>query len=207
MTDDLMPPGTVTIASLSRARRIKRRHTAVVSFENPEQSHNKRLQFHRQPTPDHIRLVFDDLDSPGDGVAPTRSDVEAVIEFGRRHVGGSLLIHCNAGVARSTAAGFVLLADRMGEGREKEALAETLRLRPCAVPNHMIVAFGDAILGRSGAMVAAVAELDAGSAWCRWRREANLRAMRGERPLMLPAGVKAPEDEDVSAMVEGLRFR
>jgi len=194
----------IVIANLSRARHVKRRgFDGVVSFENQGQRYSKLLRFHKKPAPDHLILAAEDLDEPdGKTPVPTAADVERIIEFGRRHADGNLLIHCNAGVARSTAAALAIIADRLGPGREAEALAEMLRLRPCAVPNLLIVRYADELLGRDGKLLDVVLAFDAGSAWCRWRRAANAASARGERLPPWPPGLKVPGDEAVATLVE-----
>ena len=73
-----------------------------------------------------------------------------------------LLIHCYAGVSRSTAAAYVA-ACALRDDLDEAALARTLRARsPTATPNAIMVALGDHLLGRRGRMVAAVAAIGRG---------------------------------------------
>jgi len=162
------------------------------------------LRFNEHPQPDQLVLAVEDLDEPdGKTRVATADDVAMIIEFGRRHADGNLLIHCNAGVARSTAAALAIIADRRGPGCEAEALAEMLRLRPCAVPNLLIVRFADELLGRGGRLLEAVQAWDLQSEWCRWRRKANAAAARGEPILLWPKGLKVPGDgDDVGILIE-----
>ena len=111
------------------------------------------------------------------------SDVADTLDFGRKHLGASLLIHCNAGVARSTAAALAILCDRLGPGREQEALDEMLRLRPIAVPNLLMVQHTDNLLGRGGALVACVDAWDSVLPDNRFRRTANFAAHVGDKDL------------------------
>ena len=159
----------IEITNRARAHKIKRRgFTGVITFENPGQRRTELLRFHKRPAPEHLIIVAEDLDEPdGRTRVPTLTDVEKIIAFGRRHAAGKVLSHCNAGVSRSTAAALVILADRLGPGREAESLAEMLRLRPCAVPNLLIVQLADQLLGRSGLLIKTVLDWDGRSAWCR----------------------------------------
>jgi predicted protein tyrosine phosphatase len=165
------------------AKRRKRDFAAVISLENPDQRHG--LRFHRSPHPDHLVIRCADLDTPaptpyGTSIiglfAPKPCDVWNAIEFARRHQRARLLVHCNVGVARSTAIALAVLADRFGPGREREAMAEVVRLRDCAVPNLMIVGFADALLRREGALLRTVSQRDSEIAFCRARRIANREA-------------------------------
>lgn len=74
--------------------------------------------------------------------------------------GEYLLIHCAAGISRSTAAAFAILCKAMGPGREREALLEIRRIRNIAYPNRLMVAYADILLERDGAMLAAVEAID-----------------------------------------------
>jgi len=74
-----------------------------------------------------------------------------------------MLVHCWAGISRSTAAAFTLLCDRAGPGAEHD-IAEMLRERaPHAQPNRLIVRLADQVLGRNGAMVRAIESIGSGT--------------------------------------------
>ena len=114
---------------------------------------------------ERLELRFDDVieDFP-DKVAPRRQDVEEILAFGRDLVGESfatahLLVHCHAGVSRSTAAMTLILAQARSDLAGDEILAEVLRIRSLAWPNLRIIELGDALLGRNGAIVSAVSRL------------------------------------------------
>jgi len=110
----------------------------------------------------HRRLVlrFHDVIEPlPDQIAPTRADVERLLVFGRE-VGETpdahLLVHCRAGVSRSTAAATLIMMQANPEWPASAALEAVAALRPRAWPNLRILEFGDALLGRNGEIVAAV---------------------------------------------------
>jgi predicted protein tyrosine phosphatase len=111
-----------------------------------------------------LRLHFHDVIEPLPGwTAPERWDVELLLAFGRDVIGAAgadtgahLLVHCHAGVSRSTAAAILILAQRHADRPADEAVAEVARLRPRAWPNLRILELGDAALGRGGEIVSAV---------------------------------------------------
>src|SRR5580765_1815991 len=105
-----------------------------------------------------LALRFHDIIEPTpDRLAPTREDVARLLEFGRElPVESHLLVHCHAGVSRSTAAAALILAQAYPERPARDALDAVARLRPRAWPNLRILEFGDALLGRNGEIVAAV---------------------------------------------------
>ncbi len=110
-----------------------------------------------------LSLRFHDIIEPvRDQLPPLRSDVERLLEFGRelhRPAASHLLVHCHAGVSRSTAAAVLILAQAYPERPAAAALDAVARLRPRAWPNLRILEFGDDLLGRNGEIVAAAAAI------------------------------------------------
>jgi predicted protein tyrosine phosphatase len=72
-----------------------------------------------------------------------------------------LVIHCYAGVSRSTAAAYIALC-ALTQRPEEEIAHELRRLSPTATPNRHFVAIADAILSREGRMTAAIAAIGRG---------------------------------------------
>jgi len=152
----------IVISALGWARRHKRDFDAVISIEDPDAKNG--LRFHHNPHPDHVLLRFVDLDrplpSPHCNLPKFRlaqqEHVAAALALARRNIDKKLLVHCHAGVSRSTAIALAIIAERFGAGREIQALQEILRLRPEAVPNLHVVALADALLKCNGRLLAAV---------------------------------------------------
>ncbi|KQV38307.1 MULTISPECIES: protein-tyrosine-phosphatase [unclassified Rhizobium] len=65
-----------------------------------------------------------------------------------------ILVHCHAGVSRSTAFAYGILADRFGAGRETEAFEALLTIVNKPWPNRRIVEIFDHHWGRDGRMLA-----------------------------------------------------
>ena len=169
---------TIEITSASRARRVKRRFTAVLTIEDPALPTARRVRFHRVPHPAHLVLAFEDLDTPTTSIiTASREQIAAAIEFGRANQTGALLVHCHAGISRSTAVALAIIADRLGSGQEKVALAELLNLQAMAVPNLQVVALADDILGREGRLLQVVTDWDSGIGWNQHRRKKNREAV------------------------------
>ena len=107
---------------------------------------------------DRELLRFDDVVAEFPGfTACSVTDVERMLTFGERvhaagHAARHLLIHCHAGISRSTAAAAVLMA-QFNAGRETEAFLALLDMRPHAWPNTRMVDMADRILGRDGALL------------------------------------------------------
>jgi predicted protein tyrosine phosphatase len=67
-----------------------------------------------------------------------------------------MLIHCWAGISRSTASAFALACERSPKVDEKTIALAMREAAPHAYPNRRIVALADDILGRRGRMVDAI---------------------------------------------------
>lgn len=106
-----------------------------------------------------LKLRFHDVIEAQPGwIAPERWDVELLLAFGRDLVASQethLLIHCHAGVSRSTAAAALVMAQTRPDRPAGDMLQEVVRRRPRAWPNLRIIELGDEILGRGGEIVEA----------------------------------------------------
>ena len=58
-------------------------------------------------------------------------------------------------MSRSPAIALALLADRLGAGREEEAVRKLLEVARLCTPNRLVVEFADKVLGRKGRLVEA----------------------------------------------------
>ena len=113
----------------------------------------------------HLFVSMSDILVAVDGhVLPSDSHVAALLDFVERwDRAAPMLIHCYAGVSRSTAAAFIA-ACALGPHRdEHEIAAEIRRNSPTATPNARLVALGDEILHRGGRMNAAIAKIGRGA--------------------------------------------
>jgi len=106
-----------------------------------------------------LELRFHDVIDANPGcIPPQRPDVEQLLSFGRdlaNAKAGHLLVHCHAGVSRSTAAATLIVAQARPDRPAEEALQTVVRRRPRAWPNLRILELGDALLGRRGEIVGA----------------------------------------------------
>jgi predicted protein tyrosine phosphatase len=112
----------------------------------------------------HLRLAMNDICEPQPGlVLPCGSHVTDLIGFARSwDRQAPLLVHCWAGISRSTAAAFIVLCALNREGTEHELAWALRRASPTAYPNRLLVALADEALARDGRMIAAVEEIGRG---------------------------------------------
>jgi predicted protein tyrosine phosphatase len=113
----------------------------------------------------HLILGMDDITTPIDGyVAPADEHVSRLITFVRGwDRAAPLVVHCYAGISRSTAGAYVA-ACALNPARAELAIAQALRLAsPTATPNPRIVALADRVLGRDGRMIAAIETIGHGA--------------------------------------------
>jgi predicted protein tyrosine phosphatase len=74
-----------------------------------------------------------------------------------------IVVHCYAGISRSTAAAFSAFCAARPDLDEAEVALRLRRRSPEATPNTRIVAIADEILGRSGRMVRAIEKIGRGA--------------------------------------------
>ena len=106
----------------------------------------------------HLKLSVNDIAEPMDGlILPSERLVRDLLAFGATwDETAPMIVHCWAGISRSSASAFVLACDRNPEVDER-AIALTMRqAAKHAYPNRRIVALADDVLGRRGRMVDAV---------------------------------------------------
>lgn len=113
---------------------------------------------------DHLVLELDDIVEPIDGQTPPgEQHVAQLLDFVRGWDRRTpLVVHCWAGISRSTASAFTAACALVPE-RDEAAFARAIRdASPTAMPNIRIVAFADRLLGRDGRMIKAVEALGPG---------------------------------------------
>ena len=113
----------------------------------------------------HLKVSMDDITEHMDGfVAPSDIHIEQVLNFVRGwNRSAPLVVHCYAGISRSTAGAYVA-ACALNPHRDESAIARELRrVSPTATPNSRLVALADRILCRDGRMVAAIDAIGRGA--------------------------------------------
>ena len=112
----------------------------------------------------HLVLAMDDISIPLEGYsAPAHEHVTELVKFlrgwDRR---APLVMHCYAGISRSTAGAYVAVC-ALNPHRDEAAVAKALRrASPTATPNTRIVELADRLLGRGGRMIRAIEAIGRG---------------------------------------------
>ncbi|MGE3309201.1 MAG: restriction endonuclease [Limisphaerales bacterium] len=151
-------PMKLVICSREAARAPTRfQPTHVVSIVDPG-SDVLGLRPSGIPPENHHIGVFCDIRDPASPEAPAESSVRSVISWleprcqpdSNHH----FLVHCQAGVGRSPAVGYVAWAIHLGPGREQEAWDRMLDscVKRWVAPNSLVIRHADRLLGRDGAL-------------------------------------------------------
>jgi len=117
---------------------------------------------HRRTT-----LHFHDEIEPAPGIElPRREHMEQILAFGRslqrdlaERPDAHLLVHCHAGISRSTAAMTALLAQADSSLDEDTIFERVLAVSPKAWPNSLMIGFADELLSRGGRLTRAMGQL------------------------------------------------
>jgi predicted protein tyrosine phosphatase len=112
----------------------------------------------------HLVIDVDDICDPLEGCTlPDVHHIETLLDFAQRWDRASpLVIHCWAGISRSTAAAFAAACARSPDRDEVEIALALRAASPTATPNGRIVALADALLGRGGRMLRAADRIGRG---------------------------------------------
>lgn len=105
----------------------------------------------------HLHIEVDDFPASYAGdIAPTMEHMMELLEFSQSwNRQGAMIVHCYAGVSRSTAAALTILC-QYNPGREMEAAQALRRAAPHAKPNRRIIAIADRMLQSDNRLVEAV---------------------------------------------------
>jgi predicted protein tyrosine phosphatase len=113
----------------------------------------------------HLKVSMDDITEELDGfVAPSEMHIAQVLDFVRGwDRSAPLVVHCYAGISRSTASAFAA-ACALNPHRDEIEIARKIRAAsPIASPNRRIVELADRALGRDGRMLRGLDEMGPGT--------------------------------------------
>ena len=129
-------------------------YSGVITIEEPDTEDPFRTDVVPQ-----LVLQFHDIDMTMLGyVEPEPEHVQQALTFAQE-IDGPLLVHCRAGVSRSTAIALAIAADRLGAGNERQACEWLQQTYPQAQPNRLIVFLADEVLKRNCSLCSAVKQV------------------------------------------------
>ena len=106
----------------------------------------------------HLRLIMHDVaEAIPDHTPPDASHIARIVDFAHDWGGHTaMVVHCFAGISRSTAAAFISLC-AINPDASEEVIAQRLReASATACPNRLMVRLADEALARRGRMIKAV---------------------------------------------------
>jgi predicted protein tyrosine phosphatase len=153
----------IIVSPLSAVQTLVDQHRVghIVSLLGPDTPHR---QFKGIEHGNHLKLTFHDIIEPMDGFHhPLPEHAEKLVAFLRAwERQAPILIHCWAGISRSTASAFTAICMLRPKADEEEIAWELRAASPSATPNRLLVSYADRLLGRGGRMVAAIDSIGRG---------------------------------------------
>lgn len=98
----------------------------------PEWTTFKPLQ-HPEMYVEVLEIVFDDVDRPQDGKVIQPEQARSIVKFFDKHRDKKLVVHCAAGISRSSAT-----ACAWGVFHQKPEIEAAIRSRHCFIPNAVV---------------------------------------------------------------------
>ena len=148
----------VHVCSLHQVREIDvSTYDGIITIEDTTIREPFRVQ---TDEPKQLILRFDDINEPiDDYVIPQMSHIKRALDFADKIEDGSLLVHCHAGISRSSAIALAVIAKRLGSGKEEEAIKTLEDINPNCRPNNSMVEMTDELLERDGKLYDKVFEV------------------------------------------------
>lgn len=158
----------IIVCPLSKVEQMVAAHTPerVVSLLDPDFDFPELGSAYRDR---HLRLHVHDVHACApERVAPAPKHVDQLLDFlGRWQRSSPLLIHCRAGIGRSTAAAFIAACVHNPNVDERKIALELRRASSLARPNRVLLELADAAMGRNGRMASAIEETGRNLQWHR----------------------------------------
>lgn len=153
MKPDISEQIKVTCLPCASSAAAEWRARLVISLLDPDlpKSAHPRIEHCR-----HQTFLFHDQERQ-DATGHFHEALRPALELVTEHLRGGeprLLIHCHAGVSRSTALAYGAISMILGPGLENEAFEALLGITHKPWPNRRVVECIDGILGRDGALLA-----------------------------------------------------
>lgn len=133
----------------------------------------------------HIERCHDIREDMSPWIKPQKEQFQRILEFSKDFTeDDKVLVHCSAGISRSTAVGVMILIQH--GFTEEEAFDNIYSVRPHMYPNSLIIQYADELLGRDGKL------LEYFSDWCK-RKKVDPVNFAGQKNIN-SAGIDAMKD-------------
>lgn len=141
------------LSDLPKAIR-EERPSAVVSLLSP---HQMIPEIHSFTDGRHLRLEMEDVSEIRRGeMGPAREHISELIEFvGKWDQSAPIIIHCWAGISRSTAAALITQCVLRPDADDAELAIRMASVAPHAKPNRLLIQYADEALDRGGHLIKA----------------------------------------------------
>lgn len=157
---------TIIVCPLSRAPAIARdrRPSRIVSLLDPESQFPLLAGYGHDR---HLCIGVHDVNEAREGdLICDDAHMRDILDFvGAWDRTDPLLIHCYAGISRSTATAYISACLHNPNTDEGEIAWSLREASPSAFPNRRFVALADAALGRNGRMSRAILDIGDGASW------------------------------------------
>lgn len=143
----------LTISDIEQAENIiKKWATKAIGLIDPE------YRDAVPPRENYLQIYFhdctpmDEIDVKNKGILPNKNDIDKILQFSSTFTeNDKVLIHCHAGISRSSAIAISIFAQHGMEPFEAFYAAE--RIRPEMYPNGLILRYADELLFKNGDLV------------------------------------------------------
>jgi predicted protein tyrosine phosphatase len=115
----------------------------------------------------HLRLSFHDIHIPTEAqVIPSAKHIDDLLAFvaAWKRI-APILIHCRAGIGRSTAAAFITACLHNPYADEQDIAITLRRVSPLARPNETLIGLADHAMRRNGRMIKAIVDTGRDLPW------------------------------------------
>lgn len=150
-------PFRVSICGIAELEQFAGDVTHILGILDPGTPQPEGYVHHPKALREEFRF-YDIVVNDGSRTMPTEADVAAILKVGEKLAAQPvkhLLVHCFAGVSRSTASAVTLMAQR-NPARAADIFAALGDIRPKAWPNSVMIAHADRMLGLGGTLVEAL---------------------------------------------------
>lgn len=156
---------TIIVCPLSRAPQLAHDNNVshVVSLLDP----GTPFPVVRNVGPRHLCIEVHDIEQHMEGLDPLCDlRIKRILEFvGAWDRAQPILVHCYAGISRSTATAYITACAHNPAADEEEIALALRAASPTASPNRRFIAMADAELGRGGRMTRAIERIGRGPSW------------------------------------------